>query len=83
MNYKCVICQINALQKRFDKFAIAEKHRNKILSKLLKDITETDFENKYSPETTRHIITRLKEFSLVADPYQKEKDESNRQLLNR
>lgn len=83
MNYQCVICQVNALQKRLDKFEIAEKHRTKIIGGILKDIAKTDLENSYSPEITRNIIARLKEFSIVADPYQKEKDDSNRQLLNR
>jgi damage-control phosphatase, subfamily I len=35
MNYECLICQVNALQKRLDKFQIAEEKRNSLVSSLI------------------------------------------------
>lgn len=66
-----------------DKFEIAIEKRNLLVSQLIKDISNIDLENSYSPKITRDILQSLKEVSVVADPYKKEKDSSNRDLLNR
>lgn len=81
MNYECLICQVNSLQQRLEKFEIAEANRNFVVGEMLKKIAAIDLDNSFSPEITRNIIERLKDFSTVADPYQKEK--SNRELLLR
>lgn len=83
MNYECLICQVKALQKRMDKYGVANKKRNHLVSSIMKDISAIDLENSYSPEITRNIIEQLKQNSKVADPYQKEKDESNHEMLER
>lgn len=83
MNYECLICQVKALQKRMDKYEVANKKRNRLVSSIIKDIAAIDLENSYSPEITRNIIEQLKQNSKVADPYQKEKDESNHEMLER
>ena len=83
MNYECLICQVKALQKRMDKYQVAEKKRNRLVSSMMKEIANIDLDNSYSPEITRNIIEQLKKNSKVADPYQKEKDESNQEMLER
>jgi len=83
MNYECLICQVNSLQQRLEKFEIAEANRNFVVGEMLKNIAIIDLDNSFSPEITRNIIERLKDFSTVADPYQKEKEKSNRELLLR
>jgi damage-control phosphatase, subfamily I len=81
MNYECLICQVNALQKRLDKFQIAEEKRNSLVSSLISEIAEIDLNNSYSPEITRNILEKLSENSCISDPYQSEKEESNRELM--
>jgi len=83
MNYECLICQVKALQKRMDKYQVAEKKRNRLVSSMMKEIATIDLAKSYSPEITRNIIQQLKKKSKVADPYQKEKDESNQEMLER
>jgi len=83
MNYECLICQVNSLQQRLEKFEIAEANRNFVVGEMLKKIAAIDLDNSFSPEITRNIIERLKDFSTVTDPYQKEKEKSNRELLLR
>jgi len=83
MNYECLICQVKALSKRMDKYEIAEKKRDRLVSGMMKEIAAIDLENSYSPEITRNIIAQLKKESKVTDPYQGEKDESNREMLDR
>ncbi|QGY44599.1 DUF89 family protein [Maribellus comscasis] len=83
MNYECLICQVKSLPQRLDKFEIPRKERNTVVSELIKKIAGVDLENSYSPEITRDILARLKNFSTVEDPYQKEKEESNTYLLNK
>jgi uncharacterized protein with ATP-grasp and redox domains len=74
---------VNSLQQRLEKFEIAEANRNFVVGEMLKNIATIDLDNSFSPEITRNIIERLKDFSTVADPYQKEKEKSNRELLLR
>ena len=83
MNYECLICQVKSLPQRLDKFKVADKDRDFAVSELVKKIANIDLENSYSPEITRDILARLKDFSWVEDPYQKEKEDSNRYLLNK
>jgi len=83
MNYECLICQVKALQHRLQKYQIPEEKRDHVVSKLLKEIAEIDLENSYSPEITRNLLARLREYSTVKDPYQKEKQEGNRLMIER
>jgi len=83
MNYKCLLCQINGLERRMDKFDIAAENRNQAVGEVTKNLNDIDFEKSYSPEITRNILAQLKEYSTITDPYKKEKDESNFQLLQR
>ena len=83
MNYECLICQVKALQKRMDKYEIAEEKRNALVSKMIGEISAIDLDNSYSPEITRNILKKLEQESLITDPYANEKQESNRELLNR
>lgn len=83
MNYECLICQVKALEKRVEKYEIPAESRNAIVSKLLKEIAAIDFEKSYSPEITRDILHALSESSKIADPYLPEKQEGNREMLDR
>ena len=83
MNQECLQCQINSLEKRIDKFEIAPEKREKLINELAKDISNVDLENSFSPEITRNILHSMKVVSEITDPYKTEKDESNRELLNR
>ncbi|WP_297089202.1 ARMT1-like domain-containing protein [uncultured Draconibacterium sp.] len=83
MNYECLICQVKALQKRMDKYEIAEEKRNGIVSKMIKEIAEINLDNSYSPEITRNILKKLEAESAITDPYANEKAASNRALLHR
>ena len=83
MNYECLICQVKALQKRMDKYEIPEDKRNGLVSKMIKEIAEIDLDSSYSPEVTRNILGKLEQNSSISDPYQIEKEESNRELLIR
>ncbi len=66
-----------------DKFEIAEEKRNKLVSRMLKQIATIDLDNSFSPEITRNLLENLKQNSEVADPYAKEKQQSNKELLAR
>ncbi|TWT81019.1 hypothetical protein CA13_24660 [Planctomycetes bacterium CA13] len=83
MNYECLICQMNALQKRMDKYEIAEEKRNGLVSELIQDIAAIDLDSSSSPEVTRSLLERLIINSNVADPYANEKQESNSELMGR
>lgn len=83
MNYECLICQVKGLQKRMDKYEIAEEKRNVLVSALVKEVAAIDLADSYSPEVTRNILQKLGEHSEVKDPYKTEKEESNRELLLR
>ncbi len=83
MNYECLLCQIKGLDKRMDKFEIAIEKRNLLVSYLFEYISGIDVENSYSPEVTRDIFYSLKEVSEIEDPYFKEKNKSNREMLDR
>jgi uncharacterized protein with ATP-grasp and redox domains len=83
MNYDCLFCQLHSLQRRIEKFEIPEEHRIVVASKVLKDISDIDFENCYSPEISRNVLAVLRNFSSLNDPYGKEKYESNRLMLDR
>jgi len=83
MNYECLICQVKALQKRMDKYEIAEEKRNTLVCKLIGEISGIDLDNSYSPEITRNILKKLEQESVITDPYAKEKLDSNRELLKR
>lgn len=73
MNDECLICQVKALEKRVEKYAIPAENRSRIVSNLLKQIVAIDLENSYSPEITRNILHALSQSSEVADPYLPEK----------
>jgi damage-control phosphatase, subfamily I len=83
MNYECLICQVKSLENRIEKYKIPKEKRNRVVGEMLQKIAGIDFEKSFSPEITSDILTRLKEFSEVADPYQTEKDYSNQQMLER
>jgi uncharacterized protein with ATP-grasp and redox domains len=83
MNYECLICQVKALQQRLEKYEIPEEKRDHVVSEMLKKIAATDLETSFSPEITRNILARLREYSNVEDPYRKEKQEGNRLMLER
>lgn len=83
MNYECLICQIKALQKRLDKYEIALEKRNNMVSNIMWEVAAIDLEISYSPEITRDIIEQLKQNSKIADPYRKEKEQSNREMLDK
>ncbi|KJF44402.1 damage-control phosphatase ARMT1 family protein [Draconibacterium sediminis] len=83
MNYECLICQVKALQKRMDKYEIAEEKRNKIVSQAISSIAGINLEKSFSPEITRNILRELAKESDVKDPYSTEKEESNQALLSR
>ncbi len=83
MNYECLICQVKSLPKRMDKYQIADERRNRLVSTLIKDIAEIDLDNGYSPEVTSNILKKLMRESTVADPYEKEKQDSNREMQKR
>jgi damage-control phosphatase, subfamily I len=83
MNYECLICQVKSLQQRLEKYEISEDKRDHVVSEMLKKIAATDLEHSYSPEITRNILARLREYSTVEDPYRKEKQEGNRLMLER
>ena len=83
MNYECLLCQIKGLDKRMDKFEIATEKRNSVVSNIFKYISDIDVENSYSPEVTRNILNSLKEVSAIEDPYLKEKNKSNGEMLDR
>lgn len=83
MNYECLICQVKALQQRLEKYEIPEDKRDHVVSEMLKKIAATDLEKSFSPEITRNILARLREYSNVEDPYRKEKQEGNRLMLER
>jgi uncharacterized protein with ATP-grasp and redox domains len=83
MNYECLICQINALQRRLDQYGIEEGKRNTLVGKLIKKVSEIDLNNSYSPEVTRNLLRILEDESQINDPYKKEKQESNAYLLSR
>ena len=81
MNYECLICQVKALGKRMDKYEVPGEKRNELVSSMIKEIAEIDLDNSYSPEITFNLLEQLKQHSEVFDPYQTEKDESNREML--
>lgn len=66
-----------------EKFEIPMEKRIQLTSQLEEYISAIDFERSYSPEITRNILNKLKEASLIADPYENEKQESNSKMLNR
>jgi len=83
MNYECLICQVKALQKRMDKYEIADEKRNKIVSQAISTIAGINLDNSFSPEITANILKELAKESDVKDPYETEKKESNQALLAR
>jgi len=83
MNYECLICQVKALQQRLEKYQIPEEKRDHVVGELLKEIASIDLKNSFSPEITRNLLARLKNYSIVEDPYRKEKQEGNRLMLER
>ncbi|WP_372649152.1 DUF89 domain-containing protein [Draconibacterium sp.] len=83
MNYECLICQVKALQKRMDKYEIAEEKRNKIVSQAISTIAGIDLDKSFSPEITSNILRELAKESEVKDPFSTEKEESNQALLSR
>lgn len=83
MNYECLLCQVKALSKRMDKYEIKDEKRNALVSKMIKEIADIDLDNSYSPEITRNILAKMEEESIISDPYAKEKQQSNNEILKR
>lgn len=83
MNYECLICQVKALEKRMDKYEIAEEKRNTLVSELIQSIAGIDLNISYSPDISRNIIEELEKHSPISDPYKTEKEESNQEMLAR
>ncbi len=83
MNYECLICQVKSLGKRIEKYQIPEGQRDQMVGAMIRKIAATDLQNSLSPEITREILAHLKASSQVSDPYRFEKDQSNREMLQR
>jgi damage-control phosphatase, subfamily I len=83
MNYECLICQVKSLLTRLEKFDIPKDERDRIVGEILGDISKIDLSKSYSPEITRNILDHLKKYSVVEDPYYKEKYSINHQMLKR
>lgn len=83
MNYECISCQIEGLQKRITKFQIAAEDQTQLASQIKSYILNIDYQKSSSPEITRNILNALSLVSEVADPYKMEKDDGNREILNR
>lgn len=83
MIHQCVTCQLNSLENRMEKFGVVNSKKSELLKKISKYISETDREKVFSPEITRNILVAIQETSGIADPYKKEKEESNREMMNR
>ncbi len=83
MNYECLICQVKSLEKRIEKYKIPLDRRNQMVVNIIKEIGAIDLEASVSPEITRNIMERLRNESVVEDPYQHEKDEGNQELMSR
>lgn len=66
-----------------DKYEIAEEERNSLVSEMIHDIAAIDLDNSYSPEVTRNLLEKLVVNSGISDPYKKEKEESNCELIKR
>lgn len=66
-----------------EKFGVVNSKKSELLKKISKYISETDREKVFSPEITRNILVAIQETSGIADPYKKEKEESNREMMNR
>lgn len=66
-----------------DKYHVAPQKRNELVSQLIKDIADINLDNSYSPEITSNILKKLMRESDVSDPYEKEKKDSNREMLER
>lgn len=83
MNYECLICQVKGLQKRMDKYEVAEEKRNALVSEMMQEIATINLDDSYSPEVTRNLLQKMVEKSTISDPYKKEKEDSNRELMER
>ncbi len=81
MNYECLICQIKALPKRLELFNIPEEKRNVLVTEFIREIADIDLDKSYSPEVTRNLLEKLKQHSGISDPFEKEKEESIRELM--
>jgi len=66
-----------------DKYEIKDEKRNALVSKMIKEIADIDLDNSYSPEITRNILAKMEEESIISDPYAKEKQQSNNEILKR
>ena len=80
---ECLLCQVKALKKRMDKFGVVQELRPELIQQLEKYILEIEVDKSYSPEITRNILNTIKHYSLISDPFEKEKQDSNRELLAR
>lgn len=83
MNNECVTCQIKGLQKRMTKYGVALDKQQNLGIQLEKYISELEAKDCFSPEITRNILFAISEVSNNSDPYKKEKDDSNRELMRR
>lgn len=83
MNYECLFCQVKSLEKRIEKFEIPVDKRNSIVSKMLNEIAGIDLDTAFSPEVTRNILAGLKGESNIEDPYYREKEAGNAEMMGR
>ncbi len=83
MNYECLICQIKSLEKRIEKFEIPLNKRNQVVGDIVKVIASIDLETAVSPEVTRMVLERLKSESTVEDPYHREKEAGNAEMMSK
>ncbi len=83
MNYECLICQVKSLEKRIEKFEIPVDKRNFVVGKMLREIAGIDLETAFSPEVTRNILAGLKQESTIEDPYSREKEAGNAEMMGR
>lgn len=80
---ECLICQVKALKKRIDKFQVHLDSQPALIKQLEEYILGIDVKKSNSPEITRNILHIIQEYSSITDPFEKEKQESNRELLAR
>lgn len=83
MQYECLKCQLDSLPKRIKKYGIDTETGHRLTNELTNEIQKLSSSASYSPEVTRNILTKLKSYSTINDPYKVEKEKSNRELMSK
>lgn len=66
-----------------DQFGVVNSEKNKLLNEISNYISSVNRETVFSPEITRNILVAIQEATGVADPYKKEKEDSNKEMMKR